>query len=160
MLDKSSSVLRKAILCAYYLLTVDPCDSVTVAVIKEIVQSLTKIFSFFSRWYKLTVIRRMRFKLISIGSWFTKVAEFLRVSNQSQHVPTLKIHFELVGGDAETPPSTGKKDSSMYITHSNSVHWLFHRVRILQEAGNEGTIWRVFREEIFDKWIQWDTPLQ
>lgn len=55
---------------------------------------------------------------------------------------------------AETPPSTGKKDSSMYITHSNSVHWLFHRVRILQEAGNEGTIWRLFREEIFDKWVQ------
>ena len=31
---------------------------------------------------------------------------------------SLKIHFESVGGDGDTPPLTKGKDSSVYITHS------------------------------------------
>ncbi|KAF7379871.1 hypothetical protein HZH68_016819 [Vespula germanica] len=48
----------------------------------------------------------------------TKLAEFHRVSDQSEDLKSLKIHFELVGGDEGAPPSLNdQKDPSKYTTY-------------------------------------------
>lgn len=64
------------------------------------------------------VTGRARPKSVSIGSWATKVEEFPNDPGQSRRIPSLKIHFELVGGDEKTPPSSKEKDSFKCVTHS------------------------------------------